>query len=305
MANFLIYTYMFKPVTTSYAGDLFDNSEVDVKESLAHKQELLSGLFPKDAGLGKFDKGEDDGLRFVYNDEVFLHKMVMNEGGVIVFRIANNKKVMHHRADFTDEEFEDHPNCLVIIDNRKDRQIVAVEQKKMVFGEKMVANILAETFNALLARYRLTLTIDAKYHKSEFWRVVSSYPNGIKRVTFAFPYPNLPKITELVSESMKRLALETKCEPTQVLNALDGQVLNLDKDSRMLLDMIAACAASGKPIMMLPVGKRSVLKCNTDKSLVREDLDNNVIKGLMNKDFFNTWVESVTEFLNRIKLVYD
>jgi hypothetical protein len=48
-----------------------------------------------------------------------------------------------------------------------------------------------------------------------------------------------------------------------------------------------------------------VLKCNTDKSLVREDLDNNVIKGLMNKDFFNTWVESVTEFLNRIKLVYD
>lgn len=42
-------------------------------------------------------------------------------------RIANNKKTKLE-ADFNVSELDNHPSCLVIIDNRKDRQIIAIER---------------------------------------------------------------------------------------------------------------------------------------------------------------------------------
>jgi hypothetical protein len=316
MANFLIFTYMFKPIAKPETADLFGEKVVDIQESLARKQELLGEMFPKQTAQGTFpkpastvncDKGEEgDGLRFIDKEMEYLHKMMVNEMDIIAFKIANNKKIMHHTAAFTDEEFEDHPNCMVIIDNRKDRQVIAIEQKPRAFSSaSVVAKILAETFNKGLAQYRLSLTIDAKYHKNGFWHVVNRYQKGIKSMTFVFPYPNLPAITEMVGETMKQVALEMNCEPTQILKALDSQILNIDKDSRMLLDMIDACAASGKPILILPVGRRRVIKCNSSKSLVTEDLSDEVIGNLMNKDFFNTCFGSLVEFVNHIKLVYE
>lgn len=297
---------MFKPIAKPDTADLF-REDVDINNSLSRKQELLGGLFSKQTEQGSFEKeGEDGILHFSNKNNRYLHKMLMNEGGIVAFKIAANKRMMLHTATFTDRMFEDHPNSVVIIDNRKDRQVMAVEDNRKVFvNTKAVVNILTATFNNLLAPYRLMMTIDAKFHKNEFWRVVDNYQNGIKSVKFSFPYPNLPVISDLVSETMRRVAVEMNCEPTQLLTAPDGQILNLSRDSDMLIDMIEACAASGKAILLRPVGKRGDVKCNTEQSLVREILDDDVIKGLSERDFFNKSRESTTEFMNSIKLVYD
>lgn len=306
MSNFTIFTYMFKPVAKP-EHDLFENNVVDIKESLAHKQDLFEAMFPQKNAHAQSDTDEDGKIKmFKQKDTEYLYKMVLHRDGIIVFLLANNKRTLIHTRKFTHEETEDHPYCLVIIDNRKDRQIIAIEQKKTAFGStQAVAKILADTFNARLSRRKLMLTIDAKYHANEFWNVVSRFPNGIKRVTFVFPYPNLPAITEMVGETMRRLALETNSEPTQILNALDTQILNLDKDSGMLKDMIDACAASGKPILIVPMGGRTVLKCNKGESLVREQLSSDVIKGLITGDLFDSCFEALTKFANHIKLAYD
>src|SRR5574344_216447 len=314
MANFTIYTYMFKPIAKPDSPDLFVTNAVNIQESLKRKQELLGDIFPR---LGTAYKASDisqpgeysndtDKLKMMDGDMLYLHKMLVNEGNIIAFRIANNKKIMRHTAKFTDEEFDDHPSCLVVIDNRHDRQLIAIEQKQKSFSSThTVAKILTATFNRYLAPYRLTLTIDAKYHENEFWKIIDTYPKGFKRAEFTFPYPNLPVISMLVSETMNQEAREFHCEPTQVLRALDSQVLDLNKDSERLQAMVSACAASGKPILLLPVSKRKVIKCNTDKTVVTEEMSLAEIDKLTSSDLFHSAFSALTDFVNRIKAKYE
>ncbi len=60
-------------------------------------------------------------------------------------RIANNKKTKLE-ADFNVSELDNHPSCLVIIDNRKDRQIIAIERNIAFSKSSMVADILQIPF---------------------------------------------------------------------------------------------------------------------------------------------------------------
>ena len=79
MANFVIYTYMFKPITRPDTADLF-REDVDINNSLLRKQELLGGLFPKQTEQGSFEKeGEDSILHFSNKNNRYLHKILMNE----------------------------------------------------------------------------------------------------------------------------------------------------------------------------------------------------------------------------------
>src|SRR5574344_776973 len=266
------------------------------------KENISASTWKQITGKGESEHG------FNLNDYGYVLKLLREQckKDGFAFRIANNKKIMRHTAKFTDEEFDDHPSCLVVIDNRHDRQLIAIEQKQKSFSSThTVAKILTATFNRYLAPYRLTLTIDAKYHENEFWKIIDTYPKGFKRAEFTFPYPNLPVISMLVSETMNQEAREFHCEPTQVLRALDSQVLDLNKDSERLQDMVSACAASGKPILLLPVSKRKVIKCNTDKTVVTEEMSLAEIDKLTSSDLFHSAFSALTDFVNRIKAKYE
>lgn len=57
MSNFTIFTYMFKPVAKP-EHDLFENNVVDIKESLAHKQDLFEAMFPQKNAHAQSDTDE-------------------------------------------------------------------------------------------------------------------------------------------------------------------------------------------------------------------------------------------------------
>ena len=195
----------------------------------------------------------------------------------------------------------------VIIDNRHNRQVIAIQRTAKAWSNTGdVAKILQETFNDLLCpKYRIQLSIDAKYHTHEFWEVVSSYHKGIKKVTFTFPYPNLPQISDMVGDFYRQVALETDSEPSTTLAALPRQTtVNLDQSSLLLTNMLNACAASGKPIKITPVGSKEI--CLGEEGLVEEKLSDAALKNLADKhDLFKTKWKIIIEFLNNIKLVYE
>lgn len=300
MAKFQIYQYMFRPVMENQMGlPLEEFQAVNVQESLDKKQELLGSV------LNDFACEKDEQKKYYqFDGEFFRYRSFINQGDIYVMRIANNKKTKLE-ADFNVSELDNHPSCLVIIDNRKDRQIVAIERNAAFSKNSMVADILQNTFRLKLLSRRLTLDIAGKFHTAEFWQVRNSSMNlkGIDYVDFPFGYPNLPAISDLVGEYFTDLAKRTNSEPTLHLQGQNHESVNLDPTDIWLLNAIKACAASGKPILIKPKGSQ-VRKIGVESPVIEEIADI-AVKELSSHDLFDSKFNLIVEFLNKIKLVYE
>lgn len=300
MAKFQIYQYMFRPVMENQMGlPLEEFQAVNVQESLDKKQELLGSV------LNDFACEKDEQKKYYqFDGEFFRYRSFINQGDIYVMRIANNKKTKLE-ADFNVSELDNHPSCLVIIDNRKDRQIVAIERNAAFSKNSMVADILQNTFRLKLLSRRLTLDIAGKFHTAEFWQVrnASMELKGIEYVDFPFAYPNLPAISDLVGEYFTDLAKRTNSEPTLHLQGQNHESVNLDPEDIWVLKAIKACAASGKPILMKPKGSQ-VRKIGVESPVIEEIADV-AVKDLSSRDLFNAKFNLIVEFLNKIKLVYE
>lgn len=300
MAKFQIYQYMFRPVMENQMGlPLEEFQAVNVQESLDKKQELLGSV------LNDFACEKDEQKKYYqFDGEFFRYRSFINQGDIYVMRIANNKKTKLE-ADFNVSELDNHPSCLVIIDNRKDRQIVAIERNVAFSKNSMVADILQNTFRLKLLSRRLTLDIAGKFHTAEFWQVrnASMELKGIEYVDFPFAYPNLPAISDLVGEYFTDLAKRTNSEPTLHLQGQNHESVNLDPEDIWVLKAIKACAASGKPILMKPKGSQ-VRKIGVESPVIEEIADV-AVKDLSSRDLFDAKFNLIVEFLNKIKLVYE
>lgn len=291
---------MFRPVMENQMGlPLEEFQAVNVQESLDKKQELLGSV------LNDFACEKDEPKKYYqFDGETFKYRSFINQGDIYVMRIANNKKTKLE-ADFNVSELDNHPSCLVIIDNRKDRQIVAIERNAAFSKNSMVADILQNTFRLKLLSRRLTLDIAGKFHTAEFWQVrnASMELKGIEYVDFPFAYPNLPAISDLVGEYFTDLAKRTNSEPTLHLQGQNHESVNLDPEDIWVLKAIKACAASGKPILMKPKGSQ-VRKIGVESPVIEEIADV-AVKDLSSRDLFDAKFNLIVEFLNKIKLVYE
>ena len=296
MAKFQIYTYMFRPVMENKMEIPFEEfQKIDVKDSLDRKQELTSEVL---------DNNEK--LKFKFNTVEYAHKMYIGQNGIYVLRIANTgHKPAKVENNFKVMKQQNHPSCIVIIDNRQDRQIIAIEHNSAFGKDPSLAVIIQTTLRKALQNYRLTLDVTQKYHTSEFWQVVdnSMMLRGIDYVDFPFAYPNLPEISDMVGEYMNNIARQTNSEPTLKLKGQNNESVNLSREDQWLLSAIKACAASGRPILIKPKGSE-LRKIGVD-SPVYEEISDETLTELDQKELFDSKYNIIVEFLNTIKVVYD
>ena len=296
MAKFQIYTYMFRPVMENQMQIQFEEfQKIDVQDSLDRKQELTSEVL---------DNNEK--LKFKFNTVEYAHKMYIGQNGIYVLRIANTgHKPAKVENNFKVMKQQNHPSCIVIIDNRQDRQIIAIEHNSAFGKDPSLAVIIQTTLRKALQNYRLTLDVTQKYHTSEFWQVVdnSMMLRGIDYVDFPFAYPNLPEISDMVGEYMNNIARQTNSEPTLKLKGQNNESVNLSREDQWLLSAIKACAASGRPILIKPKGSE-LRKIGVD-SPVYEEISDETLTELDQKELFDSKYNIIVEFLNTIKIVYD
>lgn len=296
MAKFQIYTYMFRPVMENKMEIPFEEfQKIDVQDSLDRKQELTSEVL---------DNNEK--LKFKFNTVEYAHKMYIGQNGIYVFRIANTgHKPAKVENNFKVMKQQNHPSCIVIIDNRQDRQIIAIEHNSAFGKDPSLAVIIQTTLRKALQNYRLTLDVTQKYHTSEFWQVVdkSMMLKGIDYVDFPFAYPNLPEISDMVGEYMNNIARQTNSEPTLKLKGQNNESVNLSREDQWLLSAIKACAASGRPILIKPKGSE-LRKIGVD-SPVYEEISDETLTELDQKELFDSKYNIIVEFLNTIKIAYD
>ena len=296
MAKFQIYTYMFRPVMEKQMDIPFEEfQKINVQDSLDKKQDLTREILD-----------DNEHLKFTFNAVEYAHKMYIGRDGIYALRIANTvHKPTKYETDFKVMKQDNHPSCIAIIDNRKDRQIIAIEQNSAFGKDPSLAVIIQTTLRKALQHHRLTLDVTPKFHTSDFWQVVdtSMMLKGIEYVDFPFAYPNLPEISNLVDEYMSNIARKTNSEPTLHLKGQNKESVQLSREDLWLLSAIKACAASGRPILIKPKGSE-IRKIGVD-SPVYEEISDAALKELGEKDLFDSKYKAIVEFLNTIKLVYE
>ena len=122
-------------------------------------------------------------------------------------------------------------------------------------------------------------------------------------MTFKFPYPNLPEISDMVGEFYTDLARRTNTEPKTTLTAPTKERAVLDRGDLVLDAMIRAASASGKQIMMRPKGVRKWRRIGLD-TLVQEELSELALKNIEEGELIPRKWQAIVDFLDRIQTVY-
>lgn len=287
MAKYILYRYQFSPIQSSVQS-MFpgEADKVSDDELMQKKQTLFASLFDKDAEL-KFKRG----------NKLFNHKMLFSQGGFFVFKIANDKSVSLEE-NFTKCKHEYSPSCNVIIDNRKNIQFIAIEEKKNVFkSTDVVSSILQDSFSKYLQSYRLAIDIRHIYDETDFWTIVEDNRNSIEKVRFRFSYPNLPALNKNVKEAIAEVSKSTKSGKSELtLESQKGCSLNVSKDDVNISSLVQMSADGGEEINIKIKKLAAWQKVgDSSKSIEIEDLEATLTNGL-----FDNALDKLAGYFNRM-----
>lgn len=275
MSKYILYRYQFSPIHSNIQSMFpvkVDN--MSDEDLMLNKQTLFASLFDEDVELN-FKKGH----------KLYNHKMLFCQGCFFVFKIANDKSV-NLEENFTKCKHEYSPSCNVIIDNRKDVQFIAVEEKKNVFkSTDVVSSILQDTFSKYLQSNRLSIDIRRIYDVTDFWTIVASNRDSIEKVRFRFSYPNLPTLNKNVKEAIAEVAKSTASGNSEfTLEAQKGYSLNVSEEDSNLSSLVQMSADGGEEIKIKIKKLAAWQKVgDSSKSIEIEDLDATLTNGLFEK----------------------
>ena len=106
MSKYILYRYQFSPIQSNVQSLFPVNvDKMSDEDLMQNKQTLFASLFRENVEL-KFKKG----------NKLYNHKMLFCQGGLFVFKIANDKSVTVEEK-FTKGKHEYSPRCYVIIDH--------------------------------------------------------------------------------------------------------------------------------------------------------------------------------------------
>ena len=283
MSYFTVYTYQFAPVNTDLLS-LFQDEYSDADKVWNNKQEVFSTVYQK--------------VVFRYRNTVYEHDTKYNENSIIVFKLANNKHLTQE-ASFVAKKLEHHPSCYVIIDNRKDIQNLFIEEDSYSFSESsVVANILENSFNALLKPHGLVLTIKKRYKSEEFWKYVSSMEDGVKMLRFSFMYPNLPRVQEKIDEALARSSRQVRSKNTLIeYNSGEDESLNLSQEDNDLCNLVEAASISGSEIKVRVNKMRRIKTIGETTETI--EIDN--LEASLSADLLSSAAQKLISLLNRFK----
>jgi len=270
MAYFIIYTYQFSPISNLQTA--FDRKSLPLSERMEKKQEFLDSFFNKDSDN-----------KFKFRNKHFKHKLLFNEGGVIIFKLANQKNTSFEE-DFQKKQLIISPSCFVIIDNRNDIQRIYIEHRSTSFSEpNFVAKIIQSTFSKYLNGFGLNIEVNKEYQESEFWNIIKMYPQGVTMVRFQLKYPNLPRVWASVQEIIKDTSKDTNSHETLLQYKSDDEgCLEINEDNEQINGLAKASADSGSVITLKAIGIKAYIKTgNTEKGIEIDDLEMKITHDLM------------------------
>ena len=297
MALFTLFAYEFKG-QYQLDPDLFDEEleKVDVDNSVAHKQDIFESFFSVD----NFPE------YFFYKKRRFGCQMLWKSQNIIAMRLEN-KKTLKRDIKFQTDELDNYPWVTIIIDNRPNKQHIAILKRPKAFSTStFVAKIMQETLNAFLHQFRLTITIAHQYHSRVFWETLKKYrPWGIRRIQFNFAYPNLDWATEMIGQ-LGTFAVNANGDVQLAAEAKNDEVITFDEDKQENRDLVNVCSGTGQDIIIKAKGRPAFHTAKENNPVEVAPKQDDFVKKLEeNQSDYQSIVQDTMKFCEACQKYYD
>ncbi len=170
-----------------------------------------------------------------------------NNNSVFLFRVGHRKDAILQDYKFNEKREENWEDIFIIFDNNPERQYIYVQKNTVAFRETTEAiNKLRSLFNQVLKRVQLIVEINPVPKQRTFWEIVQRHPLAVKKVEFKLSAPNLPQLSQFLSEELKDLARTTTASNVKLsLESENAGVLSLDQQRDLNLNGIVQCVEHG------------------------------------------------------------
>lgn len=248
-ATFEFYTYEITPTTTYFRLFEEDLDEIGIKsiEELRQRKNLIFK-----------DVITSDVFYFNYKRVQLLHKILYADDNYIIVKIAN-RKVVKAEVGFKTVIYPHEPSILVVIDNRADKQQIAIENAPAVFSStSVVVKLFHASLDRILAKYHLAVAINNRFDPQDFWSLIAKNAGRIKELKIELTRENLSEIYKTISKQLVDYGESTNSQTVIVTQqAPKGSVLeNLTPENEDLNDMVVASSKGTGPITLKLVGDR-------------------------------------------------
>lgn len=289
---------------TSLLTDFEKQENQRADENMARHQELFQDFFDGEEDL---NRKHGDQVYFQHNGGYYVAKIMLNQGGVILLRLQKDR-IREYEIGFKMLKQKEQPSSMIIIDNRHEQQRVLIEHKKDVFAPSTIARMMEGTIGGWLTKkYRVGLKMPLVYKKDQFWSVVEEHRNGIKKLVFNFPYPNMARPMDKLGASLKKFGVDLRGKVRMITTSQprDFLVIAPREENADLDEIVSYLSEVGSPVDIYLVSGRHV-KCYSKENPIVVDVHEKIAnyrgeeEGSLFKDGF---LETVCEKLNELKKI--
>lgn len=311
MSDFILYSYQCHPIhvevdpKTNMLPDFYEEENKKADNNMAKHQDYVQELFDTEEEIPNLKRG--DTLFFLHKGNYTTAKIVMNQGHIIMLRLQKAK--MHeYELNFEIVTQKEEPSCMIIIDNRHEQQRILIERNANTYAPQTIAKMLETNIGSWLKqKYSIGIRVPLVYRKDEFWTVVENYVNGIKKLVFDFPFPNMARPMTKLAKSLKQFGVDLKGKVRVVTQAQPKDFLIIDpKEKNEDLDEIVSYLFEvGSPVDVYLVSGRKV-KCFSKENPIVIGINDKIANYRGKKEnglFPNQFFEEVAEQLNDLKKI--
>ena len=265
MKDFVLFSYQCNPdhvevdPTKTLLSDYEKQENQRADENMARHQELFQEFFE---GEDEPNRKHGDQVFFVNHGGYYPAKIMMNQGGIIMLRLQKDK-THEYEVGYKMHSQKEQPSCMIIIDNRHEQQRVLIERSKDVFAPSTIARMMEVTIGKWMTqKYRVGLRMPLVFKKDQFWNVIEEFQNGVKKLEFDFPYPNMARPMNKLGASLKQfgVALKGKVRITTTSQPRDFLVIDPKEKNEDLDEIVSYLYDVGSPVNVYLVSGQKV-KC--------------------------------------------
>jgi len=264
--TFELFRYQILPIDRTIQGNLLTGiSSID--ELIERKNKLFS------ESIISIQKNQEHRKK-----DVVIDKNQINEE-LFTLRIAINKSIKRETKDFRNEKIDNWPSALVLIWNRPDKQIIAVQKRPTAFSScESVLKLITKITSKSLKANHLRLHHSSITEKNEFWEIIRKNRKKIRLIEFEFITPNMANISGSLSEDLKNFAKTTNSAKNKLsIESDEDSGLSIEEENKTLQGMIDYSSQGGGEISIRIKGLKK--KYKTGKKPKKVTIDEIEIKG--------------------------
>jgi len=262
---FDLFRYQILPRNRSFQPDLFGGIKT-LEDLLAKKNDFFAECIQT---VEKFQSKRSE----------IVHKLIYHDQESFLFKMAVHRSIKRETEEFVAEELENWPSILVLIWNRPDKQIIAIQERGAAFQKTdVVANTIAETANKVLVNQNLRVHVEALFLEKAFWDLIEEHKGKIKDIKFELITPNMANISETLSEELEDLAKGSNAAQSnlEIIADPDSSIIVEESDNR-IRGLVQYSSKGGGDISIKLRGFKG--RVHTKESKKRVDVDEVTISG--------------------------